>query len=70
LLESTLERFDRPNWDQWEPYLDPGIDPDCSQESLEAFIGNFGKPSKICAQCPDSLIPVIDHKKSVRIKRA
>lgn len=52
LLKDTLERHDRPNWQSWEPYLDSGIGPDCSQQILDNFLRNFGKPNSVCAQCP------------------
>jgi len=52
LLTETLERFGRPNWDQWQIYLNQGILPDCSDDDLSQFLTNFGKPHKICGMCP------------------
>lgn len=52
LLESTLSRFGYPNKDQWEPYLPTGLSIDSSDDQVNEFIDNFGKPSAICGQCP------------------
>jgi organic radical activating enzyme len=53
LLKEVLERFDRCN-EEWSPYIDPGIGPDCSNQDLKKFLNNFGKPAKICSMCPTS----------------
>jgi organic radical activating enzyme len=70
LTEQLLDRFDRPNWEQWKPYLGTGLSPDCNQSELESFIENFGKPHKICRQCPTDhdIGSQIDHKVTVKFK--
>lgn len=65
LLKSVLDRFDKPNWDQWQPYIDSGIDPQDSSEKIFQFINNFGKPNSICGQCPSSKVMKINHLNSV-----
>lgn len=52
LLQDVLSRFSTINIDQWQPYLHPGIAPDCSEQELQDFLDNFGKPNSICGQCP------------------
>lgn len=69
LLHDILDRFDRPNWTRWQPYLDPGIDCQSPDSDLIEFVKNFGKPSRICAQCPDSSQPMLDHLMEVKFKR-
>jgi sulfatase maturation enzyme AslB (radical SAM superfamily) len=54
LLAETLEKFDYPNNDQWQPYIQQGIGPDCSDSELTAFLDNFGKPAAVCRMCPSS----------------
>lgn len=54
LLSQTLERFDWPNRDQWNPFIPDGLSPDCDDQDLNNFISNFGKVHSICGQCPDS----------------
>ena len=71
LLKDTLERFDYPNLSMWKNYLTNGLEPDCSDSELEEFIANFGKPNKICAQCPTKQDhkSTIDHYKHVSIRK-
>lgn len=61
LLEDTLNKFDRPNWDEWKPYLESGISVDSDRKLIENFVNNFGKPHSQCAQCPDSESHAIPH---------
>jgi organic radical activating enzyme len=68
LLRSVLARFNDPNFDEWRPYIHPGITCDDSQDVLQAFVDNFGKPADICAQCPGSATGLIDHHATVRFK--
>ena len=68
LLESTLEKFNWPNKDKWAPYLDSGIGPHDSNSTITEFISNFGKPEKLCRQCPSKGNSVLDHYKTVIIK--
>lgn len=71
LLEDTLARFNNPNIEQWEPYIDNGISLDCTDVELQAFIDNFGKPNKICGQCPteNDLQSKIEHLQQVEFKK-
>lgn len=52
LLQHVLDRFGRPNWEQWQSYITSGIGPDCTDNELKEFLNNFGKPHSICGQCP------------------
>lgn len=52
LLQQTLQRFNWPNQEQWKPYLNNGIGPDCTDQELNDFIGSFGKPQYMCGMCP------------------
>lgn len=61
LLKETLARYKNPNWQDWQPYIDHGISPTDPEEAIVSFINNFGKPNKICAQCPDKQHGVIEH---------
>ena len=72
LLEDTLARFGNPNYEQWEPLLDHGIAPDCSEEELQRFLDNFGKPNSICRQCPteQDLASKLDHVSFVKRKKS
>lgn len=71
LLEDTLARFGNPNYEQWSPYIDQGIAPDCTQEQLEKFLNNFGKPNAICRQCPteQDVDSKIIHLENVKFKK-
>jgi sulfatase maturation enzyme AslB (radical SAM superfamily) len=70
LTPELLERYNRPNWDQWQPYLVSGLTPDCSDLELEQYIQNFGKPHSLCRQCPTAqdLDSMIDHVSTVMFK--
>lgn len=54
LLYSTLEKFNFPNFKMWEPYINSGIGLNDSDDDLARFVENFGKPNKICSQCPST----------------
>jgi hypothetical protein len=54
LLAETLERFNNPNSQQWEQYLQTGIGSDCSELELTTFLENFGKSANVCGMCPTS----------------
>lgn len=71
LLADTLARFGNPNIEEWKGYIDQGISPDCSDEELTRFLDNFGKPNKICGQCPTEkdISSRIDHLKFVERKK-
>lgn len=70
LNSDVLQRFGYPNRAQWEPYLNTGISPDCSDLDLEKFIKNFGRPHAMCRQCPtaDDTQSIIDHTMTVKRK--
>jgi len=70
LTPELLDRYNKPNWDQWQPYLMPGLDVNCSDSALEQFIQNFGRPHAVCRQCPSSqdVHSLIDHNKTVVFK--
>lgn len=74
LLRGTLERFQYPNWDQWERYISEGIHWTSSSDDINAFVNNFGKPNKICSQCPsanqeDSMVDHLVHVSTRKIKK-
>lgn len=68
LLKDVLNRFDRPNYEQWEPYLEEGLTPDSTQEELQAFVDNFQQPHSQCGQCPSTPKALILHDTTVRFK--
>ena len=70
LTPSMLERHHHANLDSWQPYLDPGLHPDCSDQDLALFLQNFGRPHARCRQCPSSrdLASIIDHASTVTWK--
>jgi len=70
LTPELLERMNYPNMQQWEKYLDSGLDIDCDYTDLNKFIDNFGKPNKMCAQCPTAkdTDSIIDHLSTVTFK--
>lgn len=70
LIQETLDRHDRPNLEQWQPYLDSGLDPACDQKQLELFLNNFGRPHSLCRQCPSNkdLASILDHTVTVSFK--
>lgn len=71
LLKDTLLRFNNPNFEDWAEYIDNGLGPDCNDEELQEFLNNFGKPNKICSQCPttDDLTSRIIHLENVTMKK-
>jgi len=71
LLVDTLQRFNNPNYSEWEQYIDRGIAPDCSETDLQCFLNNFGKPAKICGMCPtkDHIDSKILHLQNVKLKK-
>jgi len=71
LTPELLYRHNRPNWDQWQPYITQGLDPTCSASEIEQFVNNFGKPHMLCRQCPSSkdLVSLVDHGRTVVVKK-
>ena len=70
LTPDLLSRFVYPNFNEWKPYLDKGLDPDCNEIELERFINNFGHPHKLCRQCPtaNDIASFVDHRRTVVFK--
>jgi hypothetical protein len=71
LLEDTLGRFGNPNLNMWAPFIDRGIDANCSDQNLQEFLNNFGKPADICSQCPTAkdVDSQIEHLTHVEFKK-
>jgi hypothetical protein len=70
LIPGILEKFNRPNWNQWQPYINQGLSLDATNTELHKFANNFGKPHSVCRQCPtkQNLDAVIDHSTTVTFK--
>jgi organic radical activating enzyme len=67
LLKDTLARFNNPNIDEWEDYIDNGVSP---TDDIVPFLNNFGKPSALCGQCPtkEDTAYILDHLSTVTAK--
>jgi hypothetical protein len=65
LLQDTLDRYNRPNWAEWEPLIQSGIAPDSEDHEIENFINNFGRPHAQCTQCPTAQQPLLNHAVTV-----
>lgn len=65
LLQDTLDRYNRPNWTEWEPLIQSGISPDSTNYEIENFINNFGQPHAQCKQCPTAQQPLLNHAVTV-----
>lgn len=70
LTGDVINRFSNVDREAWAPYQDSGIDYTCDDTQLNEFIGNFGRPHKICAQCPskDNLSSRLHHFSTVSVK--
>ena len=70
LTPDMLAQQDWPNQNAWIDLVDDGLAPDCADADLKRFIDNFGKPHKLCRQCPgqNDLQSRIDHTKTVFFK--
>jgi organic radical activating enzyme len=68
LLLDTLDRFDRPNWQEWSPYIESGISPESPTHTVLEFLNNFGQPHQQCAQCPGSATTPLIHRLTVNRK--
>lgn len=68
LLTHTLAKFNYPNRESWAPYIDTGIGLDSSSYEINQFVENFGKPNKICGQCPTTNDGKINHLITVHKK--
>lgn len=71
LIPDILEKFNRPNWEMWQPYVNQGLSIDDTDSSLNNFIDNFGKPHSVCRQCPtkNDVESIVDHLSNVTFKR-
>ena len=71
LLRDILGRVGNPNMEHWEPLLYNGLSHDCSDEDLDRFLKNFGKPHAMCKMCPskDDLESKLIHLKNVSTKK-
>lgn len=53
MLKTHLEKFDMLDDPDWKPYLNyKGLDVECDDEVLEAFVKNIFHPHQICSMCP------------------
>ena len=70
LTQDMLEKKNQAHKLEWQPYLNKGLDINCSDKDLEKWINNFGKPNAVCRQCPtkNDKQSVIDHRKNVIFK--
>jgi hypothetical protein len=71
LTPALLDRMNRPNWNQWQSFVDPGLGADCDEKQLKAFVENFGKPHRLCGQCPtqNDVDSMFDHVSTVKFKK-
>lgn len=73
LRREELDKFGRPHWESWQPYLDqhPGLDHSASDQDLARLFENIGKPAVFCRQCPtqDQESTFFDHSVTVSWKK-
>jgi hypothetical protein len=49
----VLEDHGQLNDADWQPYLNSGLGLDCTDQELQAWVDNFGKPhNTLCRMCP------------------
>lgn len=67
LLLDILDRFNRPNWAEWQKYLPLPLTPLSPDRDIRNFVENFGSPHSMCGQCPTSAhaYAKIDHRLQV-----
>lgn len=70
LINDVWADHGKPNADAWMPYLNTGLSPDASENKILAFSNNFGKPHKMCTQCPtvSDMASVINHPETVAFR--
>jgi sulfatase maturation enzyme AslB (radical SAM superfamily) len=70
LTPDILKKHNDPNIDQWQDYITQGLSPNCSDIELLQFVNNFGKPHRLCRQCPskNDVDSIVDHRSTVRFK--
>jgi organic radical activating enzyme len=71
LMSRVLDKFNNPNYNKWEKYLDHtkngSISLASSNEEIKNFILNIKKSHSTCSQCPDSnSIVKLDHLSTVK----
>jgi len=71
LLLDVLEKFGHQDNTEWLPFISQGLQPDCTDQQLQEFLNNFGRPHKICGQCPTQkdLGSKIVHLQNVHTKK-
>jgi hypothetical protein len=53
VLHRVLEDHGQLNDADWQPYLNSGLGLDCTDQELQAWVDNFGKPhNTLCRMCP------------------
>jgi hypothetical protein len=73
LTRTALERYNWPNQEKWQPFLDPkqngSIDLSSTAAEIQQFVDNFGRPHATCAQCPTVTSSAdIEHRINVVLK--
>jgi len=52
VLHRVLQDHNQIESPDWQPFLNTGINFDCSDTELEQFVNNYSKPHSICKMCP------------------
>lgn len=52
MLERVLGDHNQLSDTDWAPYVNSGLSPNCTNEELQAWADNFGKPAAVCRMCP------------------
>lgn len=73
LMDGVLARYNYPNYELWQPYLDKSLNGSIgitdSSEDIKEFISNIRKPHATCRQCPNKTnIQSINHPETVYYK--
>lgn len=73
LLPDALAKFGSPNAALWKPYFDHdnngSVGLSDNADTLKKFATNFGRPHRICAQCPTKYDPcTFDHTQLVKFR--
>ena len=70
LLHDVWQDHGSPNSQLWEPYLNTGLSVDADINELRVFSANFGKPHKMCTQCPTAIdtASIINHPDTVEFR--
>lgn len=75
LMDGVLKRFDYPNIEQWEPYLDNtqngSIGLDSTDDEIKQFVNNIRQPHATCKQCPDkNTVTAFPHQANVVFRKS